>query len=387
MGEYTNFSSNKGGGFKTLTAGNLLVPAAVKLWQNPQSIDTLVVLCRGVDGYSTAYYMAPATVNGQTGSTQIMGFEETTATPGTVSPWGVEVVNQALYHPLDEQLMKSTASNYNISHKTMTDQISNKWLELAEKQNIVSASLDNRIYYVVNNPDGEELEAGCMGNEIWMLDVAGPTPVWNRWLIQANSLHKLEVKGKLYMAVVRPDAIFILDERSVLDQYSNSGETSERAIPWKMETNTQGANRAHDAWAHLQQVNITVGNFMGRMRYGIRGHDLNGKPVEVSKVTKDMGFVPGHTSALPWDVDDFLLVRRDLKEWRLFAESVTENGVVRNSYGRINLVQYRYTPVSVNVGYEYGTVESFEYGRASAPSDPASAYPNGVPSPYVDFSR
>lgn len=387
LGEYTNFSATKGGGYKTLTAGNLLVPACVKLWQNPQSVDTLTVLCRGVDGYSTSYYMAPATVAGQTGSTLIMGFEETTATPGTVSPWGVEVVNQGLYHPLDEQLMKSTASNYNISHKSMTDQISNKWLELVDKQNIVSSTLDNRIYYVVHNPDGEPLEAGCMGNELWVLDVAGSVPIWSRWLIQANSLHKLEVNGKLHMAVVRPDAIFILDELATMDQYSDSGETSERAIPWRMETNTQGANKAHDAWAHLQQVNITLGNFMGRMRYGIRGYDQHGKRVEVSKVTKDLDIVDLSTRPLPWDIEDYLRIARDLKEWRLFAESVETDGVVAMSYGRINLVQYRYTPVSVNIGYEYGSVETFEYGRASAASDPATMYPNGVPSPFVDVSH
>lgn len=387
LGEYTNFSSTKGGGYKTLTAGNLLVPACVKLWQNPQSTDTLTVLCRGVDGYSTSYYMAPASVSGQTGSTAIMGFEETTATPGTVSPWGVEVVNQALYHPLDEQLMKSTAANYNISHKSMTESISNKWLELLDKKNIVSAHMDNRIYYVVYNPDGAPLETGCMGNELWVLDVGGTNPIWNRWLIQSNSLHKLEVQGKLYMAVVRPDAIFVLDDLETMDQYSDSGETSVRAIPWRMETNTQGANRAHDAWAHLQQVNITTGNFMGRMRYGIRGWDTHGKRVEVSKITKDLNVIDLHTRPEPWDVEDFMLVRRDLKEWQLFAESVSDNGTVALSFGQINLVQYRYTPVSVNVGYEHGSIETFEYGRASAASDPATNYPNGVASPYVEPAR
>lgn len=388
LGEYANFSASKGGGYKTLTAGNLLVPASVKLWQNPQSVDTLVVLCRGVDGYSTSYYMAPASVSGLTGSTVIMGFEETTATPGTVSPWGVEVVNQGLYHPLDEQLMKSTASNYTISHKTMTEQISNKWLELLSKQSIVSASMDNRIYYVVHNPDGEPLEEGCMGNELWVLDVAGTNPIWSRWLIQANSLHKLELNEKLYMAVVRPDAIFVLDERAVRDHYSLSGETSERAIPWRMETNTQGANRAHDAWAHLQQVNVTLGNFMGRMRYGIVGHDMHGKSVRVEKITKDLTTVDLTERPLPWDVEDHLLIRKVLKEWRLFAESVVDDSnVVAMSFGSINLVQYRYTPASVNIGYEYGSVETFEYGRAASLSDPATNYPNGVPAPYVDTSH
>lgn|GEM_PF-5575526 len=389
LGEYTNFSSTKGGGYKTLTAGNLLIPACVKLWQNPQSVDTLAVLCRGVDGYSTSYYMAPAEVSGQTGSTAIMGFEETTATPGTVSPWGCEVVNQGLYHPLDEQLMKSTASNYNISHKSMTDDISNRWLELIEKQNIVTAAMDNRIYYIVNNPDGEPLEDGCMGNEIWVLDVGGgsDSSTWSRWLIQANSLHKLEVGGKLYMAVVRPDAIFVLDELETLDEYSESGATNFRAIPWRMETNTQGANRAHDAWARLQQVNVTLGNFMGRMRFGIRGIDVNGRQVDISKVTKDVRAVDLHARVLPWDVEDFLLIRRDMKEWTLYAHSIEVDGETAMSYGRINLVQYRYTPASVNVGYEYGSVETFEYGRASSPADVGTNYPNGVPAPYVDRTR
>lgn len=388
LGEYTNFSPSAGGGYKTLTAGNLLIPACVKLWQNPQSVDTLVVLCRGVDGYSTSYYMAPAEVTGLDGGTAIMGFEETTATPGTVSPWGVEVVNQGLYHPLDEQLMKSTASNYNISHKSMTEAIANRWLELRNKQNIVSASLDNRLYYVVDNPDGEPLEEGCMGNEIWVLDVAESTPTWSRWLIQANSLHKLDYNGKLYMAVVRPDTIFILDELAMLDEYSDSGETSERAIPWRMETNTQGANKAHDAWALLQQVNITLGSFMGRIRYGIRGKDSNGMNVEIAKITKDLRMVDMHDRVLPWDFDDELLVRENLKEWRLFAESVTdEEGTVMPSYGQINLVQYRYIPISVNVGYERGSIETMEYSRASASSDPATFYPNGVALPYLDTSR
>lgn len=390
LGEYTNFSPTKGGGYKTLTAGNLLVPACVKLWQNPQSTDTLAVLCRGVDGYSTSYYMAPASVSGQTGSTAIMGFEETTATPGTVSPWGCEVVNQALYHPLDEQLMKSTASNYNISHSSMTEAISNRWLELLNKQNIVSGAMDNRVYYIVHNPDGEPLEDGCMGNEIWVMDVQGgkDSTTWSRWLIQANSLHKLEVGDKLYMAVVRPDSIFVLDDLQTRDEYSDTGTTNFRAIPWKMETNTQGANRAHDAWSHLQQMNITVGNFMGRMRFGIRGWDVNGMPVEVSKVTKDMREVDLSARPLPWDLEDYLLIRRQMKEWTLFAESITDDGgETMLSYGQINLVQYRYAPISVNVGYEYGSVETFEYGRASAATDPGTFYPNGVPLPYVDTSR
>ena len=385
LGEYTNFSSSKGGGFKTLTSGNLLVPACVKLWQNPQSVDSLVVLCRGTDGYSTSYYMGPAEVTGQTGSTSIMAFEETTATPGTVSPWGVEVVNQGLYHPLDEQLMKSTAANYNISHKSMSEQIANKWLELRNKQNIVSAALDNRIYYIVENPDGAPLEEGCMGNEIWVLDVAETTPTWSRWLIQANSLHKLEVDDKLYMAVVRPDSVFVLDDLATHDEFSQSGQTNYKAIPWQVETNTQGANRAHDALAHLQRIEVTMGNFLGRFKIGVRGWDGNGKLVEVEKITISPHDFDLRERPLPWDVEDYLQVRRGMKEWRLYMGSVTDpDGDVEMSYGQVNLVQYAYTPLSVNAGYEFGSVETFEYGRASSFTNPATMYPNGVPLPYVD---
>src|SRR5690606_7913969 len=37
QGDYSNFTANRGGGYKTLTSGNLYVPSAVKLWQNPES--------------------------------------------------------------------------------------------------------------------------------------------------------------------------------------------------------------------------------------------------------------------------------------------------------------------------------------------------------------
>ncbi|QIN93924.1 hypothetical protein HWD16_gp41 [Microbacterium phage Arete] len=385
VGQYTNFTPSRGGGLKTLTSGNLLIPASVKLWQNPQSVDTITILCAGVDGYSTSYYMAPAAINGQSDSTSIMGFEETTATPGTVSPYGVEVLNNALYHPLDTELMKSTAANYNINHSTMTDDISNKWLELLKKEDIVSTQHDNRLYYIVNNPDGAPVPAGCNGNEIWVLDAGKDQGSWSRWLIPAISLSKLEVGGKLYVAVARPESIFVLDDLKMTDDASTSGGTLQKAIPWKMETNTQGANRAHDAWARLQQVNVTFGNYYGTVRYGIRGWDVNGKPVEVSKIYKRPATNDLASRPLPSDISDFMLVRRDLMEWFFFAESVTENNAVAPSYCRISFVQYRYAPVSVNVGYEYGSVETFEYGRSSIGAD--SNTDNGVPQPFIDTRR
>lgn len=436
QGEYTNFTAAKGGGYKTLTSGNLFVPACVKLWQNPQSVDTLTVLCQGTDGHSTGYYMAPAQVASQSEATNIMGFEETTATPGTTSPYGCEVANNALYHPLDTELVKSTASNYNINHSSLTDLIRNRWAGLQAKHHIVSSFHDNRLYYLVHNPNGGPLADGCRGNELWVLDISKEGGnSWSRWLVQGVSLRKIEFGGRTYMSVVRPDGIYYLDPRYDRDDVVDPDtlEVTAEFIPWRLETNTQGANRAHDAWCHLQQANVVVGNFLGHLRYGIRGRDLHGRAVEVAKVIHDDGtdsLLTGDT----WDLEDYLLIQADLKEWFFFAESVPEElpawttnsgytdgervtdggaafvcigpvGIgglppaedpghwggldpwpVQRSTGQISLVQYRYTPVSVNVGYEYGSVETFEYGRAgNAMADRTTD--NGVPMPYLDTGR
>lgn len=385
QGHYSNFSAAKGGGYKTLTSGNLFVPAAVKLWQNPQSADTLTILCLGVDGYSTGYYMAPAQVASQSEATNIMGFEETTATPGTTSPFGCEVVNNALYHPLDEQLMKSTATNYNINHKSMTDQITDQWQALVNKHLIVSSHLDNRLYFLVDNNGGEELEVDCRGNEVWVLDTASKTPHWSRWLTQGHSLRRIEQAGRVMMSLVRPDGLFVFDESYDRDDVVDPTTRllSTEFIPWFLETNIQGANRAHDAWAHLQQANIVVGNFQGEMSYGVRGLDLNGMRIDISKVVRDTD-APGEEA---WDLEDNLLIRRDLKEWFFYAGCTRDDeGVVQLSSGQLNLVQYRYTPSTVNSGYEFGSIETFEYQRAGQSSDSRTT-DNGVPMPYVDTGR
>lgn len=377
-GEYLNFSSAKGGGYKTLSSGNLFVPACVKLWQNPQSVDTLTILCLGVDGYSASYYMAPGQVTSQSDAVTFMAFEETTATPGTVAPYGNEVLNNALYHPIETELVKSTASNYNINHKSMTELISNMWGSLLDKDLMVSSQLDNRLYYIVHNRYGAELEAGCRGNEIWVCDTGVEGGTWSRWTVQALSLRKVEVDGRIVMSVVRPDGIFCLDPFQLVDEYVTPGTrvVAERPIPWSFETNTQGANRSHDAWAHLQQVTLTLGNFLGELTWGVKGWDQHGKPIDVSKVTADLGAAAADD--MPFDIEDHLQVRRDMKEWHFYAASV--GGVA--SSGQISLVQYRYTPVSVNVGYEYGSVETFEYGGGGR-----VVAENGVPIPVVDPRR
>jgi hypothetical protein len=380
--ESTNFTPSKGGGSKTLTSGNLNTPADVALWQNPQSADTITILCTGDDGESVAWYMAPAEVTqGQSGSTAVMGFEQVTNTPGTAAPYASQVMNNALYRPLDHGLMKSTANNYNLAHKLVSDKIENLWKDLRGKELIVTAQLENRLYLLVHNPLGELLQPGCRGNELWVFDVAAESGTWSRFLIQANSLKVITLGARVRLAVLGPQGISYLDPEHRLDDHVTAlGEVQARPIPWFFETNTQGANRAHDAWAHLQQVQVMTGDFQGTMRYGVRGHSINGTHVHVEKVFADTTRIEDEVPT--WDVDDMLLVRRDMKEWVFFAGSLPDEP----GTGMVGAVQYRYTPVSVNVGYEYGSVESFEYGRnVSAGPDVYAA--NGIPTPMVDYSR
>lgn len=389
QGSYSDFSASRGGGFKTLTSGNLYITACVKLWQNPQSVDTLTILNKGVDGVNNSYYMAPAQIAQQSEAVNVMGFEETTATPGTVSPFGCEVFNNAMYHPLDDQLMKSTANNYNINHKSQTDKIENMWKQLTRKEWIISSQLDGRIYYLVHNRFGAPLEDGANGNEVWVFDAASEKGNWSRWTVQGVSLRKVEQIGRVHMSIVKPDGIYYFDELYGVDDFVDAGNLVQtRSIPWSMETNTQGANKAHDSWAHLQQCNVIVGNFYGSMRYGIRSYDLHGKPVEVAKELHQREW--GDPGKEMFDLEDFMLIRRDLKEWFFFAESLTKDDVVVESHGQLNSVQYRYTPVSVNVGYEYGSIETFEYGRSTDAgfAGPVDVYStNGVPRPYVDVRQ
>src|SRR5690606_27331470 len=125
-------------------------------------------------------------------------------------------------------------------HDTMTTDIANKWQRLSNKGDIVSSQHDSRLYYIVNNPEGAPLEDDCMGNEVWVLVVGAENPTWSRWLVQGIALRKLQIGDKLYMSIVRPDAIFIFDELAYADEYAQGAATLRRSIPWKIETNTLG---------------------------------------------------------------------------------------------------------------------------------------------------
>jgi hypothetical protein len=102
----------------------------------------------------------------------------------------------------------------------------------------------------------------------------------------------------------------------------------------------------------------------------------------------------------PTEREDFLLIRKQFKEWVFFAGSVDYVPVVGPTFmatasavgpneqafsgGQINWVQYRYTPATVNDGYEYGSIETFEYGQIYLPETTTDS---GTPKPYVDLSR
>ena len=382
QGDYLNFSPSKGGGFKTLTSGNLYMPISVKLWQNPQSVDTITILCAGLDGQGTAFYMnANTTVTTQSQSQIVMGFEETTATNGTCSPYGVEVLNNALYHPLENNIVKSTASNYNINHAPIADLIQNVWsqIPLKDKRVMVSAQMDTSLYYLVKSPLGWLSPNGYNGNQVWLCNTA-LTNAWSCWDVQGSTLRKLEIDGLLYMAIASGPSIFVFDPEQDFDNRWDT-ETStwvEEGIPWEAVTNTQGANRAHDAWAWLQQVNVTFGNFTGECVYGIRGVDAYGKFHEFTKhyISPQLG---SHDPLERYDQEDFLAVRKVLKEWQFFWRSADKPK--NRSYGSICSVQYRYTPATVNIGYEYGSVETFEYASR------APRTMNGVPTPFADTRK
>lgn len=246
------------------------------------------------------------------------------------------------------------------------------------------------------------MQGGCRGNEIWVMDAGGENPTWSRFTIQAHGLKVLTIGNRARLGILRPDGVFYLDpyyrQDDVVLDASGSYMVTQRPISWYFETNTQGANRAHDAWCNLQQVAPTFGNMTGTVRYGIKAHTIDGKRSDVEKIYQD--FRPMEHAKATWDVQDMLLVRRNMVEWFFYAGSVEGE----YSHGNISAVQYRYTPVSVNVGYEYGSIETFEYGRnaygaldaygdgygeydARGVKGPTTHSENGIPTTYVDYTR
>ena len=176
-------------------------------------------------------------------------------------------------------------------------------------------------------------------------------------------------------------------------------EVTSQPIPWKFETNTQGANRAHDAWCHLQQVQVTFGSWVGTARYGVRGKDVNGFDVDISKLFTDDRRI--FNTGYEWSIHDRLRIARDMMEWVFYAESVFDNPDGTEDFipglqdwpsegvagtGLFAVIQYRYTPASVNVGTEQGSVETFDYSE-NVLNGPNAYANNGIPTPYVDYRR
>jgi hypothetical protein len=128
---------------------------------------------------------------------------------------------------------------------------------------------------------------------------------------------------------------------------------------------------------------ISLGNWHGTITWGMRGKEINGKTVNLSKRTTDITPM----GDMPYDFEDTLQIRRDMKEWYFYASSVeTEDPALIYGGGQINTIQYRYTPSTVNTGYEFGSVETFEYGRDVAGAVTSTTV-DGVPLPFPDRSR
>ena len=260
----------------------------------------------------------------------------------------------------------------------MADHIQNLWhrVPLESKRKIVSSQMDSALYYLVRSPLAWDIDPAANGTQIWICDTA-LSGAWSCWDVVGTALRKLEIGGLLYMAVASGNSIYVFDQEQDHDDVWTGTAFEQRGIPWEAVTNTQGANRAHDAPAFLQQVNVTFGNFTGECEYGIRGKDVYGREFEVKKhyVAPNRG----HDPLDRYDQGDYLLVRRPVVEWEFFWKSAPRPK--NRSYGSVNYVQYRYTPVTVNVGAEFGSVETFEYGN----NEPQTI--NGVPYPFADTRK
>jgi hypothetical protein len=173
--------------------------------------------------------------------------------------------------------------------------------------------------------------------------------------------------------LIRPDAIFIFDELAFADEYASGSTTLLRPISWRIETNTLGANRTHDAWAHVHNASVHVGDWLGGFEWGIRAYDVNKQFVEKTKIAhanQDMDGIGFTTGVVTGSVDlgdstDQLLIDKTLVEWTFFAQSTPKKGQTDPWYffGQIDFVQFMSAPASMNIGYETGSIETFEYVR------------------------
>jgi len=135
----------------------------------------------------------------------------------------------------------------------------------------------------------------------------------------------------------------------------------------------------------VQQAQVHVGDWLGGFEWGIRGFDVHQQYVEKKKIShapQSMAGIGVTTGVVTGSVDlgdatDALLIQRDFVEWTFFAQSTpaVEQGLrsgepfsVENPdpwffFGQIDFVQFLSAPASMNIGYETGSIETFEYQR------------------------
>ena len=132
---------------------------------------------------------------------------------------------------------------------------------------------------------------------------------------------------------------------------------------------------SHDAWAHLQQAVVTLGDFQGWMRYGVRGHTVNGTKIDINKVMSDMN--PPETQAPTWHIEDALLIRREMKEWAFYAESVEgKQGTRRTGRDKAPRRRPREQPRLCRPSARRPGGTRWAYA-AGAEADPEEAYDSG----------
>ena len=82
------------------------------------------------------------------------------------------------------------------------------------------------------------------------------------------------------------------------------------------------------------------------------------------------------------DTEDKLQVKHGFMEWTIFCESIEDEW----SYGQVNMARFQFIQHSVNVGYEQGSIQTYEYARNRATGNDRISQ-NGVPRPLPDPRR
>ena len=212
---------------------------------------------------------------------------------------------------------------------------------------------------------------------------------WSRWTVQGISLRRVEYKDQLYLGMLTDRGLMIFDPSSFVDDARLLGGTLTTApISWSFETNILGANSRRDMAVNLRKATLHLGDWYGTMEWGIRGMDLYGRVLERKKLYQTIQDTPYITDERIDDGDDLgdtkdeLQTDASLIEWTLFANSSPG----KTSYGQIDMARFMFSPLSTNVGYNLGDIDTVEYSRNVMRGNDGYTQ-NGIPVPRQDTRR